>query len=502
MKTAQHIRAGGTTSTNFRGIALPTDPFLDFEVETIKPPPRGVVQDLLDGSRGASMSLGTPRLCNDRSTSVPGFTYPVACIEWNRVTFYREAKVKPRDPNLSPPGAQNLTRGIFNGYMSPATKRKFRRIASTWLRSIMLYRREVKRRWDPGRAYPTLITLTIPVKQEHSDREIYRACLMPWIQMMRRDYGVEQYVWRAEAQENGNLHYHLIVDRYIPKRSITLSWNQCLDNLDYRTRYFIQTGSAVPPSTEVHALKEKVRDPKTGVWRDVDPVDYLVDYLLDVPIEEPVTDKEGNTEPQPRKLIGFYRDANGKRCQYTTRPITGRVWGMSDALREIKEPKARGSVQLINALESARDAGELRRIDLEHATMYFGRVSVALGRSHPGAWAVIKEYYLQIFGHVYPNQLPPEHTKRFPPMDPRGLWIDLDNFSFYYPESREEQIDRYHEENPTDDRLQVRWGQGSGYLVPTAEHSYKTQRIRRKMERLGIRELHQRWIVKEKPVLS
>lgn len=448
------------------------------------------------------MSLGTSRLCNDPTPPRPWQIFPVACIEWNRVTMYHEPTVKPRDPNLAPPNGQNLTRGIFNGYMSPATKRKFRRIASTWLRSIMLYRAEVKRKWDPGRAYPTMITLTLPVQQVHSDREIYRECLMPWIQMMRRDYAIEQYVWRAEAQENGNLHYHVIVDRYIPKRAITLSWNQMIDNLDYRSRYFAETGSIEPPSTEVHALKEKVQDPDTKQWRDIDPVDYLVDYLMDAAQQEPASDPVDGEEPKPRRIVGHYRDKNGKRCEYFTRPITGRVWGMSDGLREIKEPKARASMQLIHALEAGRNDGTIRRVDQEHATMYFGRVSLVLGRSHPGAWAVIKQYYLQIFGHLYPDQLPPEHVRKFPPMDPRGLWIDLVNFGFHYPETRAELLDRYNEEHPKDDRLECSWRSGRGYLQAVPEWSWKSARIRRKMERLGITDLHQRWKVKDRPAFA
>lgn len=482
-------------------MATAGDLFEDIETGS-KDPPKGVVQAILDGTRGASMSLGTSRFCNEPTSPRPLHSFPVACIEWNRVTMYHEPSIKPRPPADPTIREANLTRGQYNGYMSPATKRKFRRIASTWLRSIMLYRAEVKRKWDPGRAYPTMITLTLPVDQVHTDAEINRACLQPWLQMIRRDYEVEQYVWRAEAQENGNLHYHVIVDRYIPKRAITQSWNQMIDNLDYRRRYFEDTGSLTPPSTEVHALKSKIQDQKSGEWKEVDPVDYLVDYLMDAASIDTSEPEEKSEEHKPKRLIGHYRDKNGKRCEYMTRPITGRVWGMSDGLREIKEPKARASLDLILALERGRDDGSIRRVDKEHATMYFGRVSLAIGRSHPGAWAVIKQYYLQIFGHLYPQQLPPEHVKQYPPMDPRGLWIDLENFGFHYPPTRAELLDEYNERNPKDDRLEANWSTGRGYLRSTPEWRWKSARIRRKMERLGISDLHQRWVLKDRPAFA
>jgi hypothetical protein len=409
--------------------------------------------------------------------------------------LYHQAKVKPVDQLIGRETDKNLTRGSFNGYMSPATKRKFRRICSTWLRSIMLYRAEIKQRWDPGRAYPTMITLTLPTAQQHSDAEINRACLQPWLQMMRRDHGVEHYAWRAEAQENGNLHYHIILDRYIPKHLITLSWNQCIDVLGYRWRYFEATGSLTPPSTEVHRITEQVKDKKTGELRTVDPVDYLIDYLLDLPVPEELGPTDPNEEPKPKKMIGYYRDKHGVRKMYITRAITGRVWGISDGLREIKEPKARATTDMIMALESATETGQLRRVDLEHATMYFGKVSVTLGRSHPGAWAVIKQYYIHVFAHLYRDQLPAQYIARHPPMDPRGLWIDLSNFAFHYPASHEEQIDAYNEAHPNDERLASQWQGIKGYLTAAPEWEWKRARTARKMHRLGITDLHQRWSI-------
>lgn len=424
------------------------------EADRSKRAARGVLPTLDPGARVPSMSLGTPRLCNDRTSPAHSTTIkealsgydgstPIACIEWQRVTFYREAIRSKKPPTPSLFRDQNLTRGDFNGYMSPATRRKVRKIASTWIRSIMLYRAEVKKRWDPGRAYPVFLTLTLPHEQIHTDAEINRKCLQPFLQRLKRDYEIENYFWRAEAQENGNLHYHLLIDRYIPKRYLQISWNNCVDALGYLERYFYDTGSLTPPSTEVHRIRDKVMDRKTGKWKTVDPVDYLLEYVMDTPTpEEPVTDAEGREGPEdqsvkdqsvkPRKLIGRYRASDGSIQEYVTRPISGRVWGMSDTLREIREPRAEATVDMVTALEKAKNKGLLRRVDLEHATMYFGPVGLVLSRASASSWALIKEYYLHVFGHLYPAQLPREYLERHPPIDPRNLWIDLDNSALYH----------------------------------------------------------------------
>lgn len=164
---------------------------------------------------------------------------------------------------------------------------------------------------------------------------------------------------------------------------------------------------------------------KTGKWKTVDPVDYLLDYVMDTPSpEEPVTDAEGNTEPAadqptgskpaPRKLVGRIRHSDGRIETYVTRAIDGRVWGMSDTLREIREPRAEATVEMVTTLEKAKDAGILRRVDLEHATLYFGPVGLVLARASRSSWALVKDYYLQVFGHLYPKQLPPDYVKAHP----------------------------------------------------------------------------------------
>lgn len=415
---------------------------------------KGVLPIWHGADRYPSMSLGTSRFCNDHNpaarttefeqaiTGIDG-SVPIACLEWSRVTFYREAIRSTRSAQRSMFTSPNLTRGIFNGYMSPATRRKVRKSVSTWIRSIMLYRADVKKQWDPGRAYPVFVTVTLPVKQAHGDAEINRKVLQPFIQRLKREYGIENYFWRAEAQDNGNLHYHLLVDRYIPKEALQLMWNMSTEALGYLTSYFEQTGSIYPPSTEIHRIKTQVKDRKTGKLKDVDPVDYLIDYVMDVPqpIDEPVTDAEGNDgpvdpdakeKPARRKLIGKYRDKNGEIKTYETRPIEGRVWGMSDTLREIREPRAEATVEMVTAFEKAKDQGLLRRLDLEHATMYFGPVGLVLSRSSPSAWKLMKEYYLQVFGHLYPQQLPQDYVRDHPPQDPRNLWIDFEHAALYH----------------------------------------------------------------------
>src|SRR5690606_39568338 len=59
----------------------------------------------------------------------------------------------------------------------------------------------------------SFITLTLPSPQGSiSDKEIKRGPLRMFIQKMGRRYGMYNYVWKAEKQKNGNIHFHITTD--------------------------------------------------------------------------------------------------------------------------------------------------------------------------------------------------------------------------------------------------------------------------------------------------
>lgn len=350
----------------------------------------------------------------------------IASLEWGRCTLYAEPR--PQDREGQPPRItdENLTRGIFNGYMSPATRRKVRRIVSTWLRGVLIYRQHIKRKWDPGRAYPVFLTVTLPADQRHSDKEINRACFQPFIAALKRHHGIEHYFWRAEAQANGRLHYHVLTDRYIRAEDLQAAWNKAINVLGYVDRYYEATGKADPPSTDIMRVHTHVKDRFTGKLREVDPVDYLLDYVLDTATLDLPATKAAGEAGKPAVLVGSFRDADGQRRIYTTRPIEGRVWGMSDSLRVIREPRCVADKDLLKVLKAASDTGQLRRIEKERATMYFGPIERVLRQRDRERARLFVGYYVQIFGHLYPSQLPAEVIARRPLHNVEGLWIDLE----------------------------------------------------------------------------
>lgn len=104
------------------------------------------------------------------------------------------------------------------------------------------------------------VTLTLPARQGSiSDKEIKRECLDVWFKSAKRIFKLNNYVWRAERQKNGNLHFHIISDCYMPFDQLRDSWNQRLERLGFITAFEKIHGHRHPNSTDVHSIK-KVRD--------------------------------------------------------------------------------------------------------------------------------------------------------------------------------------------------------------------------------------------------
>jgi hypothetical protein len=135
----------------------------------------------------------------------------------------------------------------YNGYMSDATSRQVKKMIENWLVSIEIKQGGKIKYQGRTSVYPTFVTLTLPFKQLHSDNHLKRTLLEPMIQWLTSEklsasgenlgWGVKCYLWRAETQKNGNLHFHIIVDRWIPMDRLQAKWNQILDKLKYVKAY-------------------------------------------------------------------------------------------------------------------------------------------------------------------------------------------------------------------------------------------------------------------------
>lgn len=107
----------------------------------------------------------------------------------------------------------------------------------------------------------TFLTVTLPAKQIHTDQEIKSVVLNNFINKLRYHKKDLKYIWRAEPQANGNIHFHFILNLYVEMKLCDKLWHDSVELLGYVTEYEKKWKSRYPPTNRieyVHTAKQIV----------------------------------------------------------------------------------------------------------------------------------------------------------------------------------------------------------------------------------------------------
>lgn len=100
------------------------------------------------------------------------------------------------------------------------------------------------------------ITLTLSAKQFHTDEQIKDLMLKPFLHWLTRSYK-SSYVWKAETQLNGNIHFHVTIDTFIHWRSVRAKWNGLLAAQGYCKVFQDGTNDKGNSATQIKAIKNE-----------------------------------------------------------------------------------------------------------------------------------------------------------------------------------------------------------------------------------------------------
>jgi hypothetical protein len=72
---------------------------------------------------------------------------------------------------------------------------------------------------------------------------------------MRRTKKINTYIWKAELQKNGQIHYHITTPTFINYQEIRDKWNNLQRSAGLLDKYIEAKGHANANSTDVHSVK-------------------------------------------------------------------------------------------------------------------------------------------------------------------------------------------------------------------------------------------------------
>lgn len=130
---------------------------------------------------------------------------------------------------------------------------------------------------------------------------------------------VKSYIWKAEVQSNGNIHFHITTNQFVHYLKIRNAWNSILSRHGYLHRYVNDHGSNDAPSTEIRSVKNS---------KSV--VQYLAAYVSkkDLYKNHCTLSNAYPQAPAYSGLVDWITDNNGLVWELK-RKLSCRVWGCS-----------------------------------------------------------------------------------------------------------------------------------------------------------------------------
>lgn len=112
------------------------------------------------------------------------------------------------------------------------------------------------------------ITLTVTNSQRLIEaHEAYETLLSKTLLYFKRKFGVKDYLWKAEKQQNGQIHYHLASNTFIPQNFVRWKWNKVCKEAGLLDTFAKQYGTFNPASTEVTSIVH-VQDAKSYIAKE------------------------------------------------------------------------------------------------------------------------------------------------------------------------------------------------------------------------------------------
>lgn len=266
---------------------------------------------------------------------------PIYAISAGSLVRYYEYPCRGKKLLKSQKSLDNLRQANTKGEMSNETRKLLRKRLSVYFESV--FEMGAKWRKENNVCHP-IITLTLPSKQMHSDNELKRDALMRFVDLMKNKYDVRFYYWVAEKQENENIHFHILIDRFIEWQWIRKAWNQRLELLGYIDEFEKKHGHRNPNSTDIEMIRNLSKS-----------ADYVTKYTTKLK-------QQGGIE--------------------------GRCHGESDILRLVDKMKTYGFHEMDEKIAEWINREGFRTYPHEHCVAIYGNIRQVLKNECPKHWAL------------------------------------------------------------------------------------------------------------------
>lgn len=230
----------------------------------------------------------------------------------------------------SPPTShpKSIINATYTGEFTDYSRKKFTK-ATDALFEIVPWRKvfnPVIKTWQ--NFHLSITTLTLSARPEHlTNAYVTKNLLNHWLTTMRRSKGLRYYVWKAELQDNLNIHYHVLSDLFLPHNEVRNIWNAIQSKAGIIQEFKDKHGHTDPNSTDIHTVSS---------------YDNIRDYLRKYATKKATNEKFNSLSPDQQKPYKIPK-----------------VWDCSSNLTNIGYPTEFTDNSLMDWLERELTSGRL-----------------------------------------------------------------------------------------------------------------------------------------------
>lgn len=267
---------------------------------------------------------------------------------------------------------QNLVKGTPSGELKAGSTGKIKKYIRNWIEAVKYQDDKNNLNGQLIRDSLTFCTLTLSADQLHDDQFMNRYYLGNFIKDIKRKHRVKNYLWKAEPQKNGNLHYHIILDKRIDWKEVRNIWNRIQGHhgiIDiYKKNQEAWHYDGFTPRMELAKkwpIEKQKEAYKKGIetnWADPNSTDIHTLYNID----------------NPSSYVIKYMAKNEEE-----RLIEARCWGCSDNLRSLEDFEVLADKKVLGMIEDVQGSDDYFVKKEDHYILICGNIGELIKTNLP-----------------------------------------------------------------------------------------------------------------------
>jgi hypothetical protein len=295
-----------------------------------------------------------------RNQDPPFFVTPMLSVHNDSIFLYGKLDYVYDRPTRHCNSLANLANNKHSNRLSNSAKKKAKKAIK-----YLLYNASEKKIYNPKYQSSYIykvgfITLTLPSAQMHSDQIIKKMLLNQFLVEAKKKWNMTNYVWKSERQLNGNVHFHILTDVFIPHMELRNTWNRIVEKLGYVTAFRKKNGMKSPNSTDIHSL-----------YKISNISNYILKYMLKRSKLSKIVVKANDLGCIKQFKQGNVSVSMGAQLFLSSTASVGRIWACSTSLSNIEGGRAEIDSFFLRELDIIKSKAKTHVIEKQYVTLIY-----------------------------------------------------------------------------------------------------------------------------------